>query len=731
MYVLGLSAFYHDSAACLVRDGEIVAAAQEERFSRLKGDSGFPRQAIDFCLGHAGIRAEELQSVVFYDKPFLKLERLLETYLATSPRGLPSFLKAAPVWMKDRLHIGREIRRGLGGWDGSLLWARHHDSHAASAFFPSPFEESAILTVDGVGEWATATIGQGRGADFDLLQEMRWPDSLGLLYSAFTYFTGFKVNEGEYKVMGLAPYGTPRYASRILDEIVDLREDGSFTMNAECFSYTTGLRMTSRSFDGVFGGPPRQPQAPIGQREMDLAASVQMVCEEIVLRMARHAREVTGSGNLCMAGGVALNAVANGRLLRSGIFDRIWIQPAAGDAGGALGAALLAWHRVHRGHRTPSPGDGMSGALLGPDIVPDEAEAVLREVGAVYRRLDDESMAEAVAALLDAGKVVGSARGRMEFGPRALGSRSILGDPRSTTMQSVLNQKIKFRESFRPFAPAVLEERASEHFELSAPTPYMVVVSPLRADHLTLPDAEDEPEGFARLQVRRSHLPAITHVDGSARVQTLTPQRHPELHRFTAAFERLTGCPVLVNTSFNVKDEPIVAGPGDAWRCFMKTNMDALALGPFLMEKTEQLDWTEPRITVPPPPRLTARQGRKFAFTVGIAFLFIAAVMTTFGRAGPVPTGATGLGGALILAGTVIPTRLGPVERGWMRFGELLSRVTTPLLLTAAWLLVMTPIGLLTRIFGHRPLEHGRGGTSAWIAMAPLTDADRAMENQF
>lgn len=736
-YLLGISAFYHDSAACLLRDGEIVAASQEERFTRVKGDSSFPGHAVASCLAQGSITAEQLSAVVFYDKPLLKLERLLETYLATAPRGLTSFLKAAPIWMKERLHIAATIREALGGaegggkWQGDLLWARHHDSHAASAFFPSPFKEAAILTVDGVGEWATATIGHGRGDDFETLREMHWPDSLGLLYSAFTYFTGFKVNEGEYKVMGLAPYGEPRFASRILDELVDLREDGSFTMNQSFFRYATGLRMTSPKFGRLFEGPPRAQDAPITQREMDLAASIQVVTEEVVLRMARTARELTDSPRLCLAGGVALNAVANGKLQRSGLFDEIWIQPAAGDCGGALGAALLGWHRAREGIRVVRPDDAMNGALLGPSIETLDAERVLTDRAADFRRLEDEAMAEEVAALLDGGKVVGVARNRMEFGPRALGSRSILADPRNPGMQSVLNQKIKFRESFRPFAPAVLSGHSGEHFDLVHSSPYMVEVSPLRPDRLTQPAPEDEPKGFDRLRIPRSHLPAITHVDGSARVQTLTPGRHPDLHRFTAAFHRRTGCPVLVNTSFNVKDEPIVADAADAWACFMRTDMDALVLGPFLLEKSDQPPWVEPPSHAPAIRPLTPSEGRRFAFTVGIAFLVLATALTLLGRSPLVTRIGFGLGAALMAAGLCIPTRLGPLERAWMRFGLLLSRITTPLLLTASWLLVITPVGLAMRLFGHRALTHGSGDTSAWIMSEPLSAEDRAMENQF
>ena len=610
-YVLGLSAYYHDSAACVLAGGEIVAAAQEERFTRKKGDAAFPARAAEYCLREAGIGVGELACVAFYDKPLLKFERILDTYLAVAPRGFRSFLKAGPLWVKEKLFTDRDVRRALGSlggegekggeYEGDVLYAEHHESHAASAFFPSPFEEAAILTVDGVGEWATATIGVGRGADIEILKELHWPDSLGLLYSAFTYYTGFKVNSGEYKVMGLAPYGEPRYVGLILDHLVDLRDDGSFTLDQRYFDYLAGLRMTSEAFHELFGGPPRAPESRLTQRDMDLARSVQVACEQVLLRMARTARTATGLDALCLAGGVALNAVANGRLLREGPFARLWIQPAAGDAGGALGAAQLAWHRalgqprqVRRGS-DGTPRDGMKGAYLGPAFGEAELERYLESTGATYERLDPRTMPLRVAGLLAAENVVGWFMGRMEFGPRALGARSILADPRSPTMQSALNLKIKFREGFRPFAPSVLRERAREWFELDADSPYMLLVAPVARDRLRPKDEAQPAElwGFDLLNVPRSTIPAVTHVDGSARVQTVTEETSPEYYALLEAFEALTGCPVLVNTSFNVRGEPIVCTPADAYRCFMRTNIDYLVLGPFLLAKEAQRAWTD------------------------------------------------------------------------------------------------------------------------------------------
>ncbi|SDR96812.1 carbamoyltransferase [Opitutus sp. GAS368] len=589
--ILGISAFYHDSAAALVVDGRIIAAAQEERFTRRKHDPGFPRHAVDHCLRTAGLTPARLDHVVYYEKPLLKFERLLETYLAVAPAGRRSFFHAAPLWVHEKLQLTRVLNEGLSGeYRRPYVFTEHHEAHAASAFFPSPFEEAAILTVDGVGEWATASLGAGRGNRIELTHELRFPHSLGLLYSAFTYFCGFKVNSGEYKLMGLAPYGTPRFAGLILEKLVELRPDGSFRLALGYFDYCAGLTMTSPAFDRLFGGPPRRPEAPLTARELDLAASIQQVTETILLRMVRHLHGQTGLKNLCLAGGVALNCVGNGRLLREGPFERIWIQPAAGDAGGALGAALFVWHQLLENPRHPAAPDGQAGSLLGPEFTPAEIETELAARGAVYRRAADEiTLCEETARLIAAGKVVGWVQGRMEYGPRALGGRSILGDARNSDMQSTMNRKIKFRESFRPFAPIVLAEHAAEYFDLpaGAESPYMLVVAPVSAGHRR-PAAENAAAGIARVREIRSDIPAVTHVDYSARVQTVDEARNPRLHRLLQTFHRQTGCPVMINTSFNVRSEPIVCTPADAYRCFMATDMDVLVLGEFILMKEAQ-----------------------------------------------------------------------------------------------------------------------------------------------
>jgi len=594
-YILGLSAYYHDSAACLLRDGEIVAAAQEERFSRKKGDERFPRLALEYCLREAGITMADVGHVGFYDKPLLKFERILETYLAVAPKGFRSFLMAGPLWVKEKLFTDRELRKALGDYEGMLLYAEHHESHAASAFFPSPFEEAAVLTIDGVGEWATASAGVGKGSDLQLTRELRWPDSLGLLYSAFTYYTGFKVNSGEYKVMGLAPYGEPKYVDLIYKHLVDLREDGSFSLNQKYFGYLDGLTMTNGAFDELFGGPPRKPETNLTQKEMDLARSVQVVTEDIMLAMARSLHKETGLENLCLAGGVALNCVGNGRLLREGPFKRLWIQPAAGDAGGALGVAQLAWHRYLKRPRKVTPGkDTMKGAYLGPSFGTEEIEAFLKKTGASYQRLDRATMMVRVAEQLASEKIVGWFNGRMEFGPRALGCRSILGDPRSPRMQAQMNIKIKFREGFRPFAPSVLREHVSEYFELDCDSPYMLLVAPVKQERqIAMPDGAKKLWGIDQLNVVRSDIPAITHIDYSARIQTVSRETNPDYYDLISAFRDLTGCPVVVNTSFNVRGEPIVCTPEDAYRCFMRTHIDSLVLGPFLLEKASQGEWKE------------------------------------------------------------------------------------------------------------------------------------------
>ena len=591
MNILGISAYYHDSAAALVRDGGITAAAQEERFTRKRHESDFPIHAAAYCLEAGGLKASDLDFVAFYDKPFLKFERMLTTYLAHAPRGLRSFAMAAPLWMKGKIWMKSDIRKRLG-YEGPLLFPEHHESHAASAFFPSPFQEAAILTLDGVGEWATASIGEGRGHTVRIAKELRFPHSLGLLYCAFTYYTGFKVNSGEYKVMGLAPYGEPKYTDLIYKELVDLKEDGSLKLNQNYFDYCAGLAMTNAKFHKLFGGPPRKPESELTQKEMDLAASVQAVTEEAMLRMARHAKKITGLKDLCLAGGVALNCVGNGRILREGVFDRLWIQPASGDAGGALGAALLAWHQYLGNERTVSEGrDSQQGSLLGPSFSDEQISAWLKERGIPHRRLAPGDVAKETAALLARGQVVGWFQGRMEFGPRALGSRSIIGDARDPGMQSRMNLKIKFRESFRPFAPSVLAERCQEYFDIPCESPYMLLTAPV-AESRRLPMTAEQKDlwGITRLNAPRSDLPAITHVDYSARLQTVNKADNPLYHELISEFSKLTGCGVIVNTSFNVRGEPIVCRPEEAYTCFMRTQMDYLVLGSFLLDKKAQAE---------------------------------------------------------------------------------------------------------------------------------------------
>ncbi|MHC4320046.1 MAG: carbamoyltransferase family protein, partial [Planctomycetota bacterium] len=591
--ILGISAFYHDSAAALVVDGRMVAAAQEERFTRKKHDHGFPTNAIDYCLSSAGLEPGELDYVGFYDKPLLKFDRLLETYVAFAPAGFRSFAKAMPLWLKQKLHLPREMRKALNrDYKKRFVFSEHHESHGASAFFPSPFEEAAILTLDGVGEWATASWGTGRGNRIDLTHELRFPHSLGLLYSAFTYYCGFTVNSGEYKLMGLAPYGEPKYVDVILDKLVDLKEDGSFRMDLSYFNYCQGLTMTSPRFHRLFGGPPRKPDAPIDQRHMDVAASVQKVTEEIMLGAARHIHDVTGLENLCLAGGVALNCVGNGRILREGPYTNIWIQPAAGDAGGALGVALLIWHQLLDNPRTPDPLDSQCGSLLGSEFDNEDIGSFLETVDASSRRFDDdETLCDHIAEAIAAGKVVGWFQGRMEFGPRALGSRSILGDARDPQMQSVINVKVKFREGFRPFAPIVLAEHAGEYFEMEPQreSPYMLLVAPVRDEkRLPIPPELAAAHGIDKLKQKRSVIPAVTHVDYSARLQTVDPHRHGLLRYLMEKFHDRTGCPVMVNTSFNLGWDPIICTPRDAYETFMSSDIDMLCMGHYVLSKDEQ-----------------------------------------------------------------------------------------------------------------------------------------------
>ena len=597
MYILGVSAFYHDSAACLLKDGEIVAAAQEERFTRKKHDAGFPNHAIQYCLKEAGIAANEIDNVVFYEKPFLKFERLLETYLAFAPKGFMSFAMAMPIWIKEKLFqkstLIKELQLNLNkdvNWNDRLLFSEHHLSHAASAYYPSPFDSAAVLTLDGVGEWTTTSLAIGKGSDLKVVKEIHFPHSIGLLYSAFTYYTGFKVNSGEYKVMGLAPYGEPRYADLIREKLIKVADDGSFHLDMSYFDYATGLTMTSKKFEALFGGSARTAETELTQREMDLAASVQKVTEDIVLELARGIARETGERNLCLAGGVALNCVANGILLREKIFDNIWIQPASGDAGGALGAALSTWYLHNNKERvTSEERDAMKGAFLGPEFNDAEIEAELKACGANFQKLSEVEMIEKIASALADQKAVGWMQGRMEFGPRALGGRSIIADPRSPIMQKQLNLKVKYRESFRPFAPSVLREDVSEWFEHETDSPYMLFVADVKNDkRLTMTEIEQALFGIEKLNVPRSSVPAITHVDYSARIQTVHADTNPRYHAVISRFKEKTGFPLVVNTSFNVRGEPIVCTPTDAFKCFMGTEMDVLAVGNLVLDKEQQ-----------------------------------------------------------------------------------------------------------------------------------------------
>jgi len=598
MNILGISAFYHDSAAALVRDGKLVAAAQEERFTRKKHDSDFPSNAVRYCMAEGGVGPGDLDAVAFYDKPITKFARVLETYFGVAPLGIRSFMMAVPVWLKQKLWIPLEIEKALEQigvkTPEALYYPEHHESHAASAFFPSPYKKAAILTIDGVGEWGTSSLGRGHGNRIELLNELRFPHSLGLLYSAFTYFTGFKVNSGEYKLMGLAPYGEPKYVDAIKENLLDLRDDGSFRLNLKYFGYLDGLTMTNDRFSDLFGGPPRKPESDITQREMDMAKSVQVVTEEIVAHMAAHLREMTGEDYLCIAGGVGLNCVSNGRLLREGPFKDIWIQPAAGDAGGAVGAALAVWHMVHDKPREADDAhDAMQGSYLGPAFSDDEIQAFLEERGYKARKLSPQERASTIARLIDEQNVIGLFQGRMEFGPRALGNRSIIGDARSPAMQSIMNLKIKYRESFRPFAPSCLVERVSDFFELDKPSPYMLLVAPVRHDRLTEGAGRSLADIRERINEKRSDIPAITHVDCSARVQTVDPATNAAYYDVIKCFEERTGYGIVINTSFNVRGEPIVCTPEDAYTCFMRTEMDYLVLESFLLDKKEQPAWTE------------------------------------------------------------------------------------------------------------------------------------------
>ena len=706
--ILGISAFYHDAAAALIDSaGEVVAAAQEERFTRVKHDPGFPREAVAYCLSEAGIGMDQVELVAYYEQPWVKFERILETTLAYAPRGVTPFMKAMPLWLREKLWIGRLLERDLG-YGGTIIYPEHHESHAASAFFPSPFERAAILTLDGVGEWSTTTWGTGEGNRIALDRELEFPHSLGLLYSAFTYYTGFRVNSGEYKVMGLAPYGQPKYASLILDELMDLKGDGSFRLDMDYFAYGHRMTMTNARFHSLFGGPPRAPGSVLTQRTMDLASSIQAVAGEVMLRMARHVRRETGMPHLCLAGGVALNAVGNGIILRENIFDGLWIQPAAGDAGGALGAALFAHHQVRdMPRRADGRTDRQRGSYLGPCFTSEEIGAWLDAEDIPHRRLEPAAAADEVAGLLAERSVVGWLSGRMEFGPRALGARSILADPRDPEAQRTLNMKVKFRESFRPFAPACLEERAPEWFELETASPYMVLVAPVRKERRRQP--EESAEGLDRLRQALSDVPAVTHVDYSARVQTVSPERHGPFRALIEAFEARTGCPMVVNTSFNRRDEPVVCTPADAYACFMQTGMDALVLEDRLLFKPGQPEFTEAslermkedwRSWRAPPRRTGDAELRRFGFVMAGALAVLTGISWWAAR-GPAAAFLGGLATLFVLSGLAAPRALRPVHRGWMAVALLLGAVTNRLLLLILFYFLITPMAVILRLVGR------------------------------
>ncbi len=709
MNILGISAYYHDSAACLLRNGEILAAAQEERFTRQKHDPNFPSNAVKYCLEDAGISIGDVDLVAFYDKPLLTFERLLETYIDYAPYGIRSFLKAMPVWIKEKLWTRENIAKALN-YEGKILFTEHHESHAASAFFPSPFERAAVITMDGVGEWATTSYGYGQGSELHLLKELRFPHSLGLLYSAFTYYLGFKVNSGEYKVMGLAPYGEPRYTKQILDELVELNEDGSLRLNMKYFNFAAGLTMTNEAFDALFDEPRREPESELTPKHLDLARSVQEVTELAMVKIARHVKKETGEKNLCLAGGVALNCVGNGRILRENIFENIWIQPAAGDAGGALGAALSVWFQ-YLGNERDVTVSSEKNYYLGPKFSAAEITGFLDSVGANYRQLPREELNETVAAHLADERVVGWFQGRMEFGPRALGARSILGDARSPKMQSQMNLKIKFRESFRPFAPSVLRERVSDYFELETASPYMLLVAPVR-ENLRVPLTADEQKlfGIEKLNLRRSTIPAVTHIDYSARIQTVGKEESPAYHALIEAFEKLTNCPVLVNTSFNVRGEPIVCSPKDAYNCFMKTGMDFLVMEDILLDKraqngnllTEIIE--EKNSDLIEKSDITKSQARKTALVVATVLFAIA--FWNFYRANETVARAFAmLGGLLVLIGILFSKTARLFHIYWMKLAMLLGYVNSRILLTLLFYLVFVAYNLISRTIGRDPLQ--------------------------
>lgn len=714
MNILGISAYYHDSAACLLQSGRIVAAAEEERFSRLKHDGRFPSAAITYCLGQAGLQPRDIDYVVYYEKTFLKFERILNTYMAYAPHGLSQALVSLPVWVKEKIWIKDAICRALPD-SGPILFTNHHLAHAASAFYPSPYDEAAYLTIDGVGERSTTTFGIGEGKRLTPLGELSFPHSLGLLYSAFTTYLGFRANSDEYKLMGLAPYGVPRFQGMILDHLVDLKDDGSFRLNMEYFSYPTGISMTGERFHSLFGGPPRKAGTSLTQREMDIARSVQAVAEEMVLRMARHVHRETAKESLCLAGGVALNCVANGRLLREGPFKNIWVQPAAGDAGAALGSALWGWHHCLEMERFTLPvGDSMQGALLGPSFTEREIADCLDRAGARYERLEADRLLTQTADLLASGKVVGWFQGRMEFGPRALGNRSILADPRNSMMQSIVNRKIKFREDFRPFAPAILESQCQEYFGLDAPSPYMLLVAPLQSSRLrSLTEQEKILTGLDRLKITRSEIPAVTHVDNSARVQTVSEDRNPLFYRLLRAFESRTGCPLLLNTSFNVSEEPIVCRPEEAYRCFLKTDLDFLIMGPYLMERRAQPSEI-PQGKVGAQSIMPNYDDRKMKsehlpsrLRLFLFALFAIALSLCFYLTGTVFFFLPAAVGSFSLFGVLFPRPFAVVYRQWLAIGTVAAKMATRILLIVFYFLALCPMSWLARLLGEKFLSYG------------------------
>src|SRR5215204_967884 len=740
MYILGISAFYHDSAACLVRDGEILAAAQEERFTRKKHDANFPANAVDYCLKHAGITIDEVDFVAFYDKPLLTFERLLETYIDYAPRGLRSFFKPMTVWLKDKRWTRENIAKALG-YEGQILFTEHHESHAASAFFASPFESAAVLTMDGVGEWATTSYGYGQGNELHLLRELHFPHSIGLLYSAFTYYLGFKVNSGEYKVMGLAPYGEPRYTGQILDELVELYDDGSLRLNMKYFNFAAGLTMTSDAFEKLFGEPRREPESDLRQIHLDLARSVQEVTELAMVKIARYVQKVTGEKNLCLAGGVALNCVGNGRILRASVFENIWIQPAAGDAGGALGAALSVWYQylgsARAGVKSQDLSDGKN-YYLGPNFSNDEITGFLDSVGASYQKLSRAEVYETVARHLADEKVVGWFQGRMEFGPRALGGRSILGDARSPKMQTQMNLKIKYRESFRPFAPSVLREKVADFFELETDSPYMLLVAPVREDlRVAMTEAEKKLFGIEKLNLRRSTIPAVTHMDYSARIQTVRAEESPAYHGLISAFENLTGCPVVVNTSFNVRGEPIVCTPRDAYGCFMKTEMDFLVMEDILLDKRAQNGSSPPdAIELQSPAesefeKVTDKQARNTALVVAAVFLLIAA-WNLYRSRETVGFIFASLSALFVLMGTFLPPVAKLFHVYWMKLAMFLGHINSIILLTLLFYLLFVPYNLISRAIGRDPLRRrGKKSASNWTERKTTRQTKEQFERLF